>query len=193
MRNGPGVKLEYNPATECYVTIPATPAQPPATIPGKHPQPAGVKIVLPETELQMEGATPEQIEQEARRITALAKLERAKFIRALGYWGAFAGAITVVYIAIAIIRGVGKFVHFISEAVAVVLSYAVYLVGGIVGVGVFGIIIRSAINSRRTDTGTPRRTTDTTPPKTDRQAGNVSVTVFNNSSGTDEQNVINNL
>ena len=211
MRHGPGVKLEYDEATGKFQTrqnLPAVETQhdtEAANVPADQPYPQPGyqiaektkghtgKIILPETEVEMNGATTEQIEQEARRLLALSTLERAKFILYIGRWGALAGAVTVAYIAFAAIRGVGKFIHFISEALAVVFGYAIYLVGGMVGVAAVFTVVRAAIKSGRTDTEMPTHTPDKQPTKTGGQSGNVSVLIVNGSPGTDGQNIINNI
>lgn len=152
---------------------------------------------LSETVTETANLTPEQIEQEARRTLALAALERARFIRYAGRWGFVVTIFVIGFIGFLVIRGVGKFVGFISECFAKLIGYGIYVVGAGVGIFTLVYIVRTWLRTLRQDkqagqttgqnTGTNGRTAGQV------NNGQVNVHFHNGGHGNSGQDIANNL
>lgn len=206
LKTAPGVRLTIdhdsgqliqNGSEPNAKEVPVFVWQPGEAAPVQNPGSADWIKPLSETVTETAAMTPEQIEQEARRTLALAALERARFIRYAGYW-LFSVTVGVIgYGGVLVIRGVGKFTHFISEAFAVVISYAIYAAGAGVGIFTLVYIVRTWLRTLRQDKQVGQTTGQNTGinGRTAGQVNNgqVNVHFHNGGHGNSGQDIANNL
>jgi len=212
LNQAPGVKLELNPLTGEWEQAADMPAVKPENLNlrptenqlKKGPQTQGASggafawiQPLPETVSDWGNRSTAEIEAEAQRQLALSKLEAARFRRGLVWWGYGVAAVTVAGVAWMVIEGVGSFISIISEAVANIVSWLLYIVCGVAGLYFVVIVLKNAVAKKRQDnvinTNSGQTNTGQTSGSNGQNNGGFSVNFFNQVAGQDGQNKINNF
>ncbi len=212
LKQAPGVKLELNPLTGEWEQAADMPAIKPDQVnlrptenqlkKGPQTQDASGGTFswvqpLADTVSDWGHKTPAEIEAEAQRQLALAKLEAARFRRGLVWWGYGVAAVTVAGVAWMVIEGVGSFISIISEAIANIVSWSLYIVFGAAGLYIVVFVLKSALTKKRQDnvinTNSGQTNTGQTAGSNGQNNGGFSVNFFNQVAGQEGQNKINNF
>jgi len=212
LNQAPGVRLEQNPITGEWEQAADITAVKPDQVnlrPTENQLKKGPQIQdasggafawiqpLPETVSDWGNRSTAEIEAEAQRQLALSKLEAARFRRGLVWWGYGVAAVTVAGVAWLVIEGVGSFISIISEAVANIVSWALYIFCGAAGLYLVVIVLKNAVTKNRQDNvispTNGQTNTGQTAGGNGQNNGGFSVNFFNQVAGQDGQNKINNF